>query len=96
MGSTLAQAVKDADTVLVRQDRQLAGGGRDGFGLAHPVGQAPIEGAEGGIGAAEVHGRHAPDRGGEELGPRMLASSTAKVLATYVVEKGKPLASPAP
>src|SRR5207245_6883927 len=63
MGGTLAQAVKDANTVLgivgggsgilvhqalpegaIHQDRQLAGGGRNGFGLAHPVGQAPIEG----------------------------------------------------
>src|SRR2546426_11869284 len=70
MGGTLAQAVKDADTVLgivgdgseilvhqalpegaIHQDRQLAGGGRDGFGLAHSVGQAAIEGAEGRVGA---------------------------------------------
>src|SRR5438128_11734631 len=67
MGGALAQAVKNADTVLgivgggsgilirqaipegaIHEDRQLAGGGRDGLGLAHPVGQAPVEGAEGG------------------------------------------------
>ena len=60
IGGPLAQAVKDANTMLgivgggagilvhqtiperaVHQDRQLAGGGRDGFGLPDPVGQAP-------------------------------------------------------
>ena len=30
----------------VDEDRELAGGGGDSFGLAHPVGQAAIEGAE--------------------------------------------------
>jgi hypothetical protein len=110
MGGTLAQAVKDADTVLgivgggagilvhqalpegaMYQDRQLAGGGRDGFGLAHSVGQAPIEGAEGRVGAAEeVHGRHAQDRGGAVGGRLRLGAEQAAAGDFVVGRQGEP------
>src|SRR5215510_14954417 len=48
----------------IDEDRQLAGCGGDSFGLADAVGQTPIEGPEGGVGAPEIHGGHAQDRRG--------------------------------
>ena len=47
----------------IDEDGQLAGRGGDGFGLADAVGQTPIEGPEGGVGATEVPSNRTPISG---------------------------------
>ena len=47
------------ETVLqypIDENRQLAGGGRDGFGFADAECEPAIERAEGGLRAPEIHG----------------------------------------
>jgi hypothetical protein len=47
----------------IDEDGQLAGRGGNGFGLADAVGQTPIEGPEGGVGATEVPSNRTPISG---------------------------------
>ena len=58
----------------VHQDGEFAGSGRDGLGLADPVGQATIEGAERSLRPPEIHGRQPQDRGGA-IGGRLGATA---------------------
>jgi len=48
----------------IDEDGQLAGRGRDGPCLADAVGEVPIKGAEGRLGAAQAHRGEAQDRSG--------------------------------
>ena len=58
----------------IDEDGELAGGGRDRLGLADAKRQAAIEGAEGGLRAAEVH-RREPQDGGGAIGGRLGAAA---------------------
>src|SRR6266542_3456806 len=74
----------------VDEDRQLAGGGGDGFSLAHPVGQAAIESAERGLGAAEAQGREAQDPRGPVGRGRGLGAQEPAAGDLVVGRQGEP------
>jgi hypothetical protein len=81
------------ETILERavdEDRELAGRRGDRTGFAHPVGQAEIESAEHGLGAATAHGRDAQGARGAVGGGRRLGAEEAAAGGFVVGRQGQP------
>ena len=74
----------------VDEDGELAGGGREGLGLADPDRQPAVEGAEGGLAADESHGR-GPQHGRRPIRRRLGLGAEAPAARHPVVRsQGEP------